>query len=101
MLENIFVAEKTAESTVDAVPTQSYYDEVFTSATAVAPASSWYQQLRERTPAGVKLFLIRYVRFTYLENRLPEWLKAILLRWVPGADKRRRPWGLKRVGRLG
>jgi SAM-dependent methyltransferase len=75
-----FVAEKGASSTADAIPVQSFYTDVFRRAGGSPPAVS--------ATAAIK-------------RMLPLRLKIAIARWLPFLDPMRKPWGLRRRGRLG
>jgi SAM-dependent methyltransferase len=80
----LVVAEKTPQSTVDRVPLQSYYRQMFDPwngeelGDAVRDTSAWKETLKRILPVRVKTFLRRW-----------------LLR-----DPQRKPWGAKRRGML-
>ena len=67
-----FLAQRSERSTMDAVPLQGYYDEIYGEGPSAAPTT-----LRHR-----------------IGRRLPEWTKA-LLKTIPGVDRSKPPWGLK------
>lgn len=81
-LMNFFVAEKTSASTADAIPIQSFYQQIY------SPS-----QARAGTLAGQLSQQIK--------RRMPLRMKVALVRTFPFLDPMRKPWGLRRAGRLG
>ncbi|HEX8096525.1 MAG TPA: hypothetical protein VF507_00755, partial [Pyrinomonadaceae bacterium] len=75
----VFLAEKTADSTADKVPIQSVYRKMYGGEKASGQDS----------PAQARL-----------KHLLPHRVKAFLKRNVPGVGTTKKPWGLKRLGRL-
>lgn len=78
-----FQAEKTADSSSDVIPLQSFYRRAHADgpvAPAPAPARSAFRQLLRRV--------------------VPARARAALRRWIPGRDPTRKPWGLRRAARL-
>jgi SAM-dependent methyltransferase len=75
-----FVAEKTSTSTADAVPVQSFYQQIYSSGASGARGFSVAAALKRWLPLRTKVFLARS---------------------VPWLDPMRKPWGLRRWGRLG
>jgi SAM-dependent methyltransferase len=73
----LFVAEKTAASTADRVPLQSFYRDLYA---GNAPSL-------DGRGAGIK-------------QLIPFWLKLLIKKHVPRATPVRRPWGLKALGRV-
>jgi len=81
----VVTAEKTAASTAECVPLQSYYQKLFSSAgTASTPSAS-------ATAAGRVMTLAK----RYLPTSVKTWLRRCLLR-----PPHRRPWGARYIGRL-
>lgn len=76
----IFVAEKTADSTVDKIPLQSTYRKQFAAAQGVG--SETIGNLHG------------------IWRRLPSWAQVPMRRYVPHLDPARRPWRLKRTAQL-
>jgi SAM-dependent methyltransferase len=76
----LFIAEKTAASTADAVPTQAFYTQTFRRSSGERVSRSASAQLKAMLPLG---------------------LKIALARMLPFLDPLRRPWGLRRLRRLG
>ena len=73
----MFRAEKAAASTADNVPIQSFYRDLY--------AASTGDQSTARTR---------------MKALLPTWAKQWLVRYVPRVSAAKRPWGLRRVGRI-
>jgi SAM-dependent methyltransferase len=74
----MFIAEKTASSTCDKVPQQSFY-------------LSLYRQSEPLADPGV---------FARLKRVTPFWAKSLIKKHVPRASTSRKPWGLKSLGRI-
>jgi SAM-dependent methyltransferase len=74
----IFVAEKTVRSTADVIPVQTFYQQIY-------------------QPSISQRFSVTAV----LKHLLPYKVKVFLARNLPFLDPLRKPWGLKRWGRLG
>ncbi len=88
LLLTLFVAEKTSDSTVDAMPIQSLYEEVIRRAIVpdkLAVPAGILQRIKQMIPRRVKLKLFEFKR---------EWL----VRFIPWIDHTVKPWGLKRWG---
>lgn len=81
-LMNFFVAEKTGTSTADKIPIQSFYQQIY------HPSHD-----RPRTLGGLAVYR--------LKQHLPLRFKVFLARTIPLLDPMRKPWGLRRYGRLG
>lgn len=75
----LFLAEKTVDSTADKVPIQSCYQRVYQGTKKSESNSSAQARLKQL---------------------LPHRVKALLKRRVPGVGTMKKPWGLKRLGRL-
>jgi SAM-dependent methyltransferase len=74
----MFVAEKTAASTADRVPLQSFYRELYGSSAAARPRVA-RSRLKALVPPRVKQWMAKH---------------------VPGVSRARRPWGLTPLGRI-
>ena len=81
-LATVFVAEKSINSTVDKVPMQSYYTQVYISTEGGAS---------RRSKGSAKAIIKRM---------LPDNVKSWLKRSVPRLDPTKKPWRLKRWDRL-
>lgn len=81
----LLVAEKAAGATVDRIPQQAYYRQLFTPA-ALAAGAGGAASARGATLGWVKRFM-------------PERVKAILRPWL-GRDAHQKPWGATRRGTL-
>lgn len=106
-----FIAQKTPESTEDRVPSQGHwYKSAAAAATKPSGApstpsiSAW---IRSRMPRWMESAVRRYCLAYDPANRLPDWLRIAMIRWVPGFDKiedswrrRQKPWGLEFWARL-
>jgi SAM-dependent methyltransferase len=73
----VFIAEKTAASTIDKIPLQSSYKRMYES---LPGAKNGHAEI--------------------IKQMLPHRAKAFLKKNVPGMGTMKRPWGLKRLGRL-
>lgn len=110
-LSVLFTAEKTAESTVDRVPSQGMYAEIYSSGGDTTsfqhrPRSPG-ARARALLPVALEAFIRRYVLAYDPDNRLPRILRLMMVRLIPGFDKSRqawrraqKPWGLKLHARL-
>ena len=74
----MFLAEKTAASTADRVPLQSFYRELYGGSADARPTAA-RSRLKALVPPRVKQWMAKY---------------------VPGVSRARRPWGLPPLGRI-
>jgi len=84
-LHAVLVAEKSEGSTVEKVPLQSHYANLFDSAAATDVENS-----REKTRKTLQ---------QRIKDLLPAGLKHVMRRWLL-RDAHRKPWGTRRVGKL-
>lgn len=105
----VFIAEKTEQSTAEKVPSQGrYMNEYVQPDTASFPKDTPHKvQFRKLIPNQLEIFLRRYVLAYDPMNRLPHWLKILMLSFVPGLDKNKnfwkqqnKPWGVELWDRL-
>lgn len=76
----LFIAEKTVQSTAGVVPTQAFYTQTFRRAAGERASASAGAALKALLPVGLKIWLARR---------------------LPFLDPMRKPWGLRRLRRLG
>lgn len=76
----LFCAEKTAQSSVGAIPTQSFYTQVFRQAEGARRARPALEGLKALLPIELKIWLARL---------------------LPFLDPQHKPWGMRRGRRLG
>ncbi len=75
-----FIAEKTAQSTADVVPIQSFYTKTFERTASKRSPRSVLAQVKELLPLSLKVWLARR---------------------LPFLDPQHKPWGLRHMRRLG